>query len=105
MSLSIPYFIYGHLKNNKGIPVDEKEIRISDEDDYQGYVSVITDENGYFQINIQDISSDGDLLDFKIDGISRSQFNLDIGELFKHIDIVIPIYHSTDNVNVNVDIV
>ena len=87
MPLPIPFFVYGIVKNNRG--------RIL----YGASVSVDThstgvNNSGQFQINLQDLCDDEDtvtLIGSYRGKTSSISFQLDLDDISKNIDIIIPV--------------
>jgi len=107
MSLDDPYFVYGFVYDVHGELQNGAEIKILDLDENLGIVSDIVTEDGYYQINIQDIVNDGDRIQVQASyngNININPFVLNINDLFKRVDISLETFLVTDSKSINVDI-
>lgn len=89
MTLPIPFYIYGTIRDGKRDTIDGASVSVDTE-------STSTDSNGNYQLNIQDVATDGGVVTVNASSSgrnSRGSFTLDIGDVSKRVNIVI---HTLD---------
>lgn len=89
MPLPVPYFVYGYIYESDGsTPVDGATISVSATG---GSDTDISDSNGKYQIEISQISSDGDTITVSTTyGVGASDtFTLDLADMVKQMDLTL----------------
>lgn len=96
MTLAGTYIVYGYVYNKNGIPANNATVTILDLIDNQGTEIFTTGVDGYYQINIQNIASDGDdiLVEAELASgyVYGECFTLNLYEPPKRIDMTVEEY-------------
>lgn len=84
MVLPVTYWVHGYCYDTDGSALAGVTVTIQDVTDNQGTVSTTTNASGYYQLNIQNISTNGDLIRVTFDnGVTECDelFTLDLDNL------------------------
>ena len=105
MTLLDPSMVYGFVIDEQGYVSGATVDIVSN--NYQGFERVITSDVGYYQINIQDIATEGDTVKISIvrgSGGASSEFILDTSNLYERADFNFRYNVQTDVNNVSINI-
>ena len=98
--------VYGYITNELGY-VSGATVDVVDKTNFQGVVSVTTDSIGYYQLNIQDISTDADNISIsaiKGNNGNSKVFTLSTADLYERVDLILKENSQTDVSNVSINI-
>ena len=111
MALQDPFMVYGYVKDKYGVGISGAIVDIiatrGTGEPYQGYERTVTIENGFFQVNIQNICDDGK--EIRISSIKGSSGNstsfiLNVDEYAKQVDLDLRDNKQTNVSNVGMNI-